>query len=98
MSVTPCKAPNQTFGKFISNALGDPYVDPGKYNLRRPNDFAVARSNSAVAHKVPFGPSGSNKTVRKSEFEYHPLGPAARPVPEKKRGFINKKTYDPFTN
>lgn len=28
----PCKSANETFTKFITNALGDPYVDPGKYN------------------------------------------------------------------
>ena len=63
ISVNPCKGTTATegFGKFESNALGDPYVDPGKYN----NSLRKPRSNSALSK--PFLTS-SNKKIRKSEF------------------------------
>lgn len=34
MIVNPCKKPNETFGSFVSNSIGDPYVEPAKYHLR----------------------------------------------------------------
>ena len=42
MTVNGCKNAKETFGKFQSNALGDPYVDPGKYNA----SLRGMRSNS----------------------------------------------------
>lgn len=72
MTVNQCRGANatETFGKFQSNALGDPYVDPGKYNgsLR-----GKGRSSSQASMK-PFN-TCSSKKVRKSEYEYIPQGP-----------------------
>jgi len=93
ISVNPCKGTTATegFGKFESNALGDPYVDPGKYfnSLRKP------RSNSALSK--PFLTS-SNKKIRKSEFEYIPLGPPARPNPETAPRFATRVKPELFTS
>lgn len=30
--VNPCRSSKESFTKFITNANGDPYVDPGKFN------------------------------------------------------------------
>lgn len=106
MSVNPSYKGDRAFGKFESNAIGDPYVDPGKYHLRK--DGAApsgtgsgAFGNSiggATSHMKPFGPSGSNKTVRHSEFEHKHNGPPPRPQIESKPGFMNRKTAEPFTS
>jgi len=29
------KGPKETFGEFKSNALGDPFIEPGQYHLRK---------------------------------------------------------------
>ena len=93
ISVNPCKGTTATegFGKFESNALGDPYVDPGKYN----NSLRKPRSHSALSK--PFLTS-SNKKIRKSEFEYIPLGPPARPNPETAPRFATRVKPEPFTS
>lgn len=96
MTINKCRGTTATegFGKFESNALGDPYVDPGKFNgsLRKP------RSNSvSTNHMTPFSTT-SNKKVRKSEFEYIPLGPADRPTPETAPRFATRVKADPFTS
>jgi hypothetical protein len=62
-----------TFGKLISNAIGDEYQDAGKYYLRE----------NAGKKKLagPFAPSGKGKLIKHSEFvhmkEYnnHQAGP-----------------------
>jgi hypothetical protein len=33
--VNPAKPANETFGKLITNSVGDPYQDPGRYTLRK---------------------------------------------------------------
>jgi len=33
--INPARGTHDTFGKLISNAIGDVYVDPGQYNLRK---------------------------------------------------------------
>ena len=91
MTVNRCKDSKSTFGKFQSNALGDPYQDPGQYIMRKP------RSGSQVSKPKPFVTT-SNKKVRKSEFEYMPLGPPARPVPESAPRFGTRVKAEPFTN
>ena len=58
MTINPAKGTQETFGKFISNSIGDPFVDPGKYHLRQP---------SAPLSKN-FRQSGCNKLTRHSEF------------------------------
>ena len=77
-----------TFGKFQSNALGDPYQDPGKYN-------GSLRGSSTP--QKPFL-TASNKKVRKSEFEYMPQGPAQRVMPESAPRFATRVKAEPFTN
>lgn len=89
MTVNKCRGTTETFTKFTSNAIGDPYQDPGQYIMRKP------RSSSQVVKK-PFL-TCSNKKVRKSEFEYKPLGPPRRPVPESAPRFGTRTTADPFT-
>mmetsp|Transcript_31673 Transcript_31673/g.41940 ORF Transcript_31673/g.41940 Transcript_31673/m.41940 type:complete len:130 (+) Transcript_31673:55-444(+) len=63
MTINQCRGAKETFGNFKSNALGDPFQDPGQYFLRKP------RSTSTKPR--PFV-TCSNKLVRKSEFEYYP--------------------------
>lgn len=87
MTINGCKNTKSTFGKFASNALGDPYQDPGKYN-------GSLRSSSACK---PFVTSG-NKFVRKSEFEYIPLGPPKRSTPESAPRFATRVKAEPFTS
>ena len=88
MVVNRAKGPKETFGDFKSNALGDPFQDPGQYHLRNP------RTGSEKPR--PFV-TCSNKKVRKSEFEYMPLGPAQRPVPESAPRFQTRVKAEPFT-
>ena len=59
---TPAGGTRDTFGKLASNAIGDPFVDPGKYHLRS--------SRSQAPAKKAFTPNGGPKTVKKSEFEH----------------------------
>lgn len=92
MTVNGCKNSKSTFGNFQSNALGDPYQDPGKYN----GSLRGARSASQQAK--PAFLACSNKKVRKSEFEYIPLGPPKRPVPESAPRFATRVKAEPFTN
>lgn len=68
----PSKGCMDTFEKLKSNAIGDAYVDPGQYFLRKSDD---GRSKSSSVFK----PSGCNKTVKKSEFEHLYNGPPPRP-------------------
>lgn len=114
MSVNPCRKVgnlNTTFEPLRSNAVGDPYVDAGQYDLRKggPRGAGTGCVNSMGSggsppmHSVhsgmkPFGFSGSNKLVRKSEFEHMHNGPAGPKNPEKLRGFMTTKTPEPFTN
>jgi hypothetical protein len=55
----PNKGCYDTFEKFKTNAIGDTFVDPGQYFLRK------GRDTKSVG---VFRQSGCNKTVRKSEF------------------------------
>lgn len=83
MAVSP---PKEQFGKFVSNSIGDPYVDPGKYRLR---------SRSPV--EQPFVSMHGHRTVKKSEYE-HMSEKKLAPVVEQPRGLYNRKTSEPFTN
>ena len=79
-----------TFGKLETNAVGDEFVDPGQYFLRKE---AGKRSISSKCFK----PSGGHKLVKHSEFlhmkEYdnHHPGPKNAPV-----NFMSRSTYEPF--
>jgi hypothetical protein len=50
----------------------------------------------SVSHGSIFKPSGSNKLIRKSEFLHLHNGPPPRPMPEKRKNFLNRFTADPF--
>ena len=94
MQTNPSRKSNETFGHFISNGIGDPYVDPGKYNLR----------GSSTAIKKPFVNMHGPRTVRKSEFEHQSpvrmtrTGEVQKGMSDTKRGFYNRKTTEPFTS
>jgi hypothetical protein len=115
MSVGPCRKMgnlNTTFEGLKSNAVGDPYVDAGQYDLRKAgprgagtgcvnsisHGGGVPPEHSVHSGKKPFGFSGSNKLVRKSEFEHLHNGPPPRKNPEKLPGMACTKTPEPFTN
>jgi len=87
MTVNQCRGTKEGFGKFTSNALGDPYIEPGQYYLRK-------RGGSTPKPFI----TCSNKLVRKSEFEYIPLGPPERPVPESAPRFATRVKADPITH
>ena len=87
MIIKPAADSKSTFGKFISNCEGDPYQDPGKYNLR----------SKSVAAK-PFVTSQAGRTIKKSEFKYIDNGPPLRPTPEKKPRFATRTKYEPFSS
>lgn len=87
MTVNPCKKANETFGSFISNSIGDPYVEPAKYHLRS-NSFA----------EKPFINMHGNRTVAKSEFVHMHNGRPRVHTPEKAKGVHIKKDPEPFTN
>jgi hypothetical protein len=92
------------FEKIKSNAVGDPYVEPGFYDLRKPGprgygtgSMGTTMSGHALNAKS-FTYSGSQKLVRKSEFEHHHNGAPAKKVIESSKGFMTSKIADPFTN
>ena len=92
MTINACRGSKETFGKFQSNALGDPYIDPGQYIMRKPRATSTDQKP-----RQPFI-TCSNKKVRKSEFEYMPLGPPKRPVPESAPRFQTRVKAEPFTS
>ena len=88
MVINPCRRTGDTFTRLASNSIGDPYVDPGQYYLRRANSTAPSK---------PFVSSGSNKLVRKSEFEHMHNGAPPKNMRETLPGFHNRKNFLPFT-
>lgn len=80
-----------TFEKLKSNAIGDQFVDPGQYFLRRDDKRELTKSVEMI-----FRPSGANKTVRNSEFAHLHNGPPPRPVPETKKNFLARSTMELF--
>lgn len=86
----PSRGTMDTFEKLKSNAIGDTYVDPGQYFLRKSVDGRPGSSGSV------FRPSGCNKKVRRSEFQHLHNGPPQRPQPEKKTNFLARSTLDLF--
>lgn len=98
----PSKGPKDTFEKVLkSNAIGDDFVDPGQYFLRKPdsNDKLkerAARVGGSVSHSSIFKPSGGPKLVRRSEFEHHHNGPEPRPEPRKEKNFLTRFTSETF--
>ena len=97
----PCKSANHTFTKFVTNAIGDAYIDPGTYNKSLRSSTPINRPNSAKV--TPFKSSHpNNRTVKKSEFEYkesdEPKGHQSMTAfVNRPGGFYNKKTSEPFS-
>jgi hypothetical protein len=67
----------ETFGKLISNAIGDEYKDP-KYNLR-------TEAGTKSISKASFKSSGNGRLVKHSEYvhmkEYDDRIPGPRQIP-----------------
>lgn len=102
-TVNPCGDTKQTFGKLESNAIGNPYVDPGQYDLRKPGPRGAGTGciNSTMRSQSmdkTFKYSGSQKLVRRSEFEHMHNGPPKKVEPETKKGFLTSSVPEPFTN
>ena len=53
---------SETFGKLESNAIGDEYIDPGQYFLRK--------GAKSIQPSKTFKPSGGPKLTKHSEFEH----------------------------
>lgn len=102
MIVNPCKSATHTFGRFVSNNIGDRYEDAGKFNQSLRSTSPVLKQAS-ITHSTPFKTQG-NRTVRKSEFAYNdnmsePKGNhSLRPFVNRPGGFYNRKTAEPFTS
>ena len=97
----PSKGIKDTFEKGLkSNAVGDTFVDPGQYFLRKPDPPARSKSalsgTRSVSHCTNFKPSGSNKLVRRSEFEHVHNGPPPRPDQVKLRNFLTRFACETF--
>jgi hypothetical protein len=96
----PCRKSTETFAKFVSNANGDPYVDPGTFNKQLRGSTPQKRPQSAKPFKSAHP---GNRSVKNSEFEHKdcndPKG-AYNLTPFVKRpgGFYNKKNSESFTN
>jgi len=74
----------------VSNSIGDPYNDSGKYYLR---------SASVLDKKnKPFVNMHGNRSVKKSEFEYMYNGLAPPKLIETKKGLHINKNPEPFTS
>ena len=87
MQVIPAQGCRDTFERLKSNAIGDSYVDPGQYFLRK--DTKRAKTSEPV-----FRPNGGHKLVRHSEFKHMHNGPPLRPTPEQKKNFLTRFTYE----
>lgn len=106
MTVNPCRKTGDTFEKLKSNALANPYVDPGQYDLRKPGPRGMGTGGpnstmrSSSQNTGAFKYSGSQKLVRKSEFEHMHNGPAPKADDWRKTGFISTGGKNPkhFTN
>jgi hypothetical protein len=98
----PARGTKDTFEKELkSNAIGDEFVDPGQYFLRKPDNNSRLKKQAvmvggSVSHANIFQFSGSNKKVRHSEFEHLHNGPPPRPTPEPKKNFLTRFTYETF--
>jgi len=102
MQVKPCRSAKETFTRFISNSIGDPFKDSGSFNRTLRESSPVLRAAS-VTHSSPFSTTG-NKTIRKAEFAYNlnvlePKGShALRAFCDRPMGMYNRKTAEPFTS
>ena len=97
----PSKPANETFSRFISNACGDSYQDPGRFNASLRSTSPILKQAS-LTHSSPFNTQG-NRTIRKAEFAYNDTDEkkgshALRPFADRPGGFYNRKTAEPFTS
>jgi hypothetical protein len=97
----PSRGIKDTFEKvFKSNAVGDEFIDPGQYFLRKADNTKLYRNSVIVggpaAHTTNFKSSGGNKLVRKSEFEHLHNGPPPRPASTLKKNFLTRFTAETF--
>ena len=89
MAVNNCKGTKETFEKFKSGAVGEPFNDPGQYIMRK----------SPVAVKKVWVQSGSNKEAWKPGYQYVELGPPPkRDPPESSPRMKTHVKSEPFTN
>ena len=98
----PSRGTKDTFERDLkSNAIGDEFVDPGQYFLRKPDNNSRLKKQAvnvggSVSHSNIFNYSGSNKKVKHSEFQHLHNGPALRATPEPKKNFLTRFTYETF--
>ena len=98
----PSKGCKDTFERELkSNAIGDAFVDPGQYFLRKPDNNEMLRKRAPqvgahVEHQNIFKPSGSNKKVRHAEFDHLHNGPPPSPEPLGKKNFLNRFACETF--
>lgn len=98
----PSRGTKDTFEKDLkSNAIGDEFVDPGQYFLRKPDNNSRLKKQAvnvggSVSHSNIFNYSGSNKKVKHSEFQHLHNGAALRATPEPKKNFLTRFTYETF--
>lgn len=98
----PAKGVKDTFEKELkSNAIGDEFIDPGQYFLRKPdiNEKIKRRAvqvGGSVVHSQIFKPNGNHKLVRNSEFDHLHNGPQPRPEPNKMKNFLTRFTSETF--
>lgn len=97
----PCKkaGATETFGKLITNAKGDPYVDPGNFNKSLRGSSSRPQT-AKPSFKMSFP---SARKVKHSEFEHFdgkdPHGSySLNPFVQKQSGFYNRKSTQPFTS
>jgi len=71
MVINPAGKTENTFGKFTSNAIGDPYIEPNQYHMRRgdnPGIRAKSTIGGTTAHNKPFGSGGATVQRKQDTF------------------------------
>lgn len=100
MMNNPCKkaGATETFGKHVSTANGDPYVDPGNFNKSLRGSSQRPQSAKQPSFKLSHP---SARKVKHSEFEYVDGNPHGNysliPFCKKESGFYNRKSTQEFT-
>lgn len=98
----PARGTKDTFERELkSNAIGDEFIDPGQYFLRKPDNNEILKQRAprvggSVSHSTIFKPNGGHKLVRRSEFEHLHNGPPPRPNPVREKNFLTRFTMETF--